>query len=86
MQIEVETQISKKPKPSHSIAISINLTSTNFKQESPQANRCIGIFGLSERTTERDVKRIFTKYGHIEDVNLIFDNYVCIAFIVHFLF
>ncbi|XP_055317486.1 transformer-2 protein homolog alpha-like isoform X2 [Sitodiplosis mosellana] len=40
----------------------------------PQESRCIGIFGLSERTTETDIRRMFSKYGYIENTTLIYDN------------
>lgn len=45
-------------------------------QTRPQESRCIGVFGLSGRTTETDIRRIFSKYGYIENVILIMDNRV----------
>ncbi|XP_031622081.1 transformer-2 protein homolog alpha-like isoform X2 [Contarinia nasturtii] len=40
----------------------------------PHESRCIGIFGLSERTSETDIRRIFSKYGYIQDTILVMDN------------
>lgn len=37
-------------------------------------NRCVGVFGLSLYTTERDLKECFGKYGPIEDVQLVYDH------------
>lgn len=42
----------------------------------PQESRCIGVFGLSGRTSETDVRHIFSKYGYIEKIILIMDNRV----------
>ncbi|XP_031566771.1 transformer-2 protein homolog beta-like [Actinia tenebrosa] len=43
-------------------------------REEPQPSRCLGIFGLSLYTTERDLKPIFEKYGPIEDINIVYDH------------
>lgn len=39
----------------------------------PPINRCLGVFGLSTFTEERDLQNIFAKYGDIEDVQVVYD-------------
>ncbi len=39
----------------------------------PKPNRCLGVFGLSIYTTERQIREIFSKYGNLESVQVIFD-------------
>jgi len=40
----------------------------------PPKGRVLGCFGLSPRTTEEDIKSVFSHYGHIENVILIVDR------------
>jgi transformer-2 protein len=42
-------------------------------RENPPTGRCLGIFGLSIYTQERDLKDVFAKYGPIEDVQIVYD-------------
>lgn len=42
-------------------------------REAPPTSRCLGVFGLSMYTEERDLRDVFTKYGPIEDVQIVFD-------------
>ncbi len=42
-------------------------------RENPPTGRCLGIFGLSIYTQERDLKEVFSKYGPIEDVQIVYD-------------
>ena len=42
-------------------------------RENPPSGRCIGVFGLSIYTQERDLKEVFTKYGPLEDVQIVYD-------------
>ncbi|XP_075584594.1 transformer 2 isoform X5 [Dermatophagoides farinae] len=42
-------------------------------RENPPSGRCLGIFGLSIYTQERDLKDVFSKYGPIEDVQIVYD-------------
>jgi len=42
-------------------------------RDNPPAGRCLGIFGLSIYTQERDLKEVFSKYGPIEDVQIVYD-------------
>ncbi|UYV75191.1 TRA2A, partial [Cordylochernes scorpioides] len=43
-------------------------------KENPEPNECIGIFGLSYETTEEDLRRIFSKYGKIEALDVVKDK------------
>jgi len=42
-------------------------------RENPPTGRCLGIFGLSIYTQERDLKEVFTKYGPIDEVQIVYD-------------
>ncbi|KAK0421276.1 hypothetical protein QR680_015152 [Steinernema hermaphroditum] len=42
--------------------------------ENPPASRCLGIFGLSLYTTERDLRDIFEQYGPLEKIQLVVDH------------
>ena len=39
-------------------------------QDNPQPSRCLGIFGLSTRTRERDLQALFEKYGPLDNVQV----------------
>ena len=42
-------------------------------------NRCLGVFGLSNETTQKDLKDHFKKFGRIEHVHLITDSRTLIS-------
>ena len=42
-------------------------------REAPPIGRCLGVFGLSIHTHQRDLEEVFGKYGAIEDVQIVFD-------------
>lgn len=42
-------------------------------RDNPNASRCLGVFGLSLYTQERDLKEVFSKYGPLEDVQVVYD-------------
>lgn len=45
----------------------------NGNRDNPPASKCLGIFGLSLYTQERDLRDLFSEYGPIEDVQVVFD-------------
>jgi len=44
-----------------------------FQPDNPSPNKCLGVFGLSLRTTERDLKDVFSRYGPIEECTVVID-------------
>jgi transformer-2 protein len=42
-------------------------------RDNPGPNKCLGVFGLSLRTTERDLREVFTRYGPIEECTVVID-------------
>ncbi|XP_026196094.1 transformer-2 protein homolog beta-like isoform X2 [Anabas testudineus] len=40
----------------------------------PDPSACLGVFGLSLYTTERDLREVFSKYGPLADVNIVYDQ------------
>ncbi|CDS39557.1 transformer 2 protein [Echinococcus multilocularis] len=44
-------------------------------RDNPVPSRCIGVFGLSLSTTERDLYDLFSRYGEVEDVTIVYDNF-----------
>ncbi|XP_031439829.1 transformer-2 protein homolog beta isoform X3 [Clupea harengus] len=40
----------------------------------PDPNNCLGVFGLSLYTTERDLREVFSKYGPLADVSIVYDQ------------
>ncbi|KAL5108233.1 hypothetical protein TcWFU_009909 [Taenia crassiceps] len=46
-------------------------------RDNPVPSRCIGVFGLSLSTTERDLYDLFSRYGEVEDVTIVYDNFTC---------
>ena len=47
---------------------------SNFFQDNPKANRCLGVFGLSLYTQERDLRESFSRFGPIEDLQIVYDH------------
>lgn len=45
-------------------------------QDNPEPSRCLGVFGLSLYTQERELREVFGKYGPIEDVQVVYDAQV----------
>lgn len=42
-------------------------------QDQPNESRCLGVFGLSIYTTERELHDVFIKYGPIDKVQVVVD-------------
>uniref|UniRef100_A0AC35TPW2 RRM domain-containing protein n=1 Tax=Rhabditophanes sp. KR3021 TaxID=114890 RepID=A0AC35TPW2_9BILA len=48
----------------------------NYKdgRENPLPSSCLGIFGMSSRTSEKDLTRLFERYGRVKSVQIVFDR------------
>ncbi|XP_075683400.1 transformer-2 protein homolog alpha [Rhinoderma darwinii] len=46
----------------------------NGSRANPDPNKCVGVFGLSLYTTERDIREIFSRYGPLCAVNVVYDQ------------
>ncbi|KAF4799214.1 Transformer-2 protein alpha [Turdus rufiventris] len=47
----------------------------NFEgRANPDPNTCLGVFGLSLYTTERDLREVFSRYGPLTGVNVVYDQ------------
>ncbi|XP_062383185.1 transformer-2 protein homolog beta-like isoform X1 [Sardina pilchardus] len=40
----------------------------------PDPSCCLGVFGLSLYTTERDLREVFSKYGPLANVSIVYDQ------------
>jgi len=50
---------------------------TRYREEdrdNPSPSRCLGVFGLSSYTDEKDLKTVFAEYGPIDNIYLIYDR------------
>jgi hypothetical protein len=45
--------------------------------QAPNPSNVLGVFGLSIRTTERDLDEEFTRFGQVEKVTIVYDQRVC---------
>lgn len=43
-------------------------------RDKPEPTRCLGIFGLSLYTQERDLRDVFSRYGSISEVQVVYDR------------
>ncbi|XP_075068331.1 transformer-2 protein homolog alpha isoform X1 [Mixophyes fleayi] len=46
----------------------------HVKEANPDPNTCVGVFGLSLYTTERDLREVFSRYGPLGGVNVVYDQ------------
>jgi len=44
-------------------------------RDNPEASKCVGVFGLSLYTTERELEKEFGKYGPLEKVQVVLDGH-----------
>ncbi|XP_051948452.1 transformer-2 protein homolog alpha-like isoform X1 [Xyrauchen texanus] len=44
------------------------------ERANPDPNTCLGVFGLSLYTTERDLREVFSRYGPLAGVNVVYDQ------------
>ncbi|XP_035249293.1 polyadenylate-binding protein 1-like isoform X3 [Anguilla anguilla] len=68
-RIRVDFLITKRP---HTPTPGIYMGRPNIAN--PDPNCCLGVFGLSLYTTERDLREVFSKYGPISDVSIVYDQ------------
>ncbi|XP_062583751.1 transformer-2 protein homolog alpha-like isoform X2 [Saccostrea cucullata] len=43
-------------------------------RDNPEPTKCLGIFGLSLYTQERDLREVFGRFGPLEDVQVVYDR------------
>jgi transformer-2 protein len=43
-------------------------------RENPRQSRCLGVFGLSLYTQERELRDLFEKFGPVEDLQIVYDH------------
>eukprot|EP01117_Protostelium_nocturnum_P013131 TRINITY_DN4880_c0_g1_i6.p1 TRINITY_DN4880_c0_g1~~TRINITY_DN4880_c0_g1_i6.p1 ORF type:complete len:268 (-),score=104.03 TRINITY_DN4880_c0_g1_i6:17-820(-) len=64
---------SKSPSPKEREEKS-SYSSGRSSRDNPAPSKCLGVFGLSFDTGDRDLKELFGKYGPLEKVELILDR------------
>uniref|UniRef100_A0A131XAY7 Putative mrna cleavage and polyadenylation factor i complex subunit rna15 n=1 Tax=Hyalomma excavatum TaxID=257692 RepID=A0A131XAY7_9ACAR len=64
---------SSRSRRSHSRSPMSNRRRHVGSRDNPSTSRCLGVFGLSLYTQERDLKEVFSKYGPLEDVQVVYD-------------
>ncbi|XP_078518500.1 uncharacterized protein LOC144783362 [Lissotriton helveticus] len=47
---------------------------SSVDRANPDPNCCLGVFGLSLSTTERDLREVFSKCGPLSDVSIVYDQ------------
>ena len=45
-------------------------------RDAPETSNCLGVFGLSLYTTERELEKEFSKFGPLEKVTVVLDGKV----------
>lgn len=46
----------------------------NQLQDNPGESTCLGIFGLSLYTQERDLREVFSRFGPVEECQVVYDH------------
>ncbi|RXM27621.1 Transformer-2 protein-like alpha [Acipenser ruthenus] len=57
-----------------STALRTMLLKNGDNMANPDPNTCLGVFGLSLYTTERDLREVFSRYGPLAGVNVVYDQ------------
>ena len=52
-------------------------------RDAPESSNCVGVFGLSLYTTERELEKEFSKFGPLEKVTVVLDGKVNILFVLY---
>ena len=52
-------------------------------QFNPEVNRCIGVFGLSLYTGEKELREILEEYGRVEEIQVVYDHQVSCILLPH---
>lgn len=55
-------------------------------RDAPELSNCLGVFGLSLYTTERELEKEFSKFGPLEKVTVVLDGKVSYKIFLKFLF
>ena len=50
-------------------------------REAPSPSACLGVFGLSLYTTERELEKEFSKFGPLEKITVVLDGKVCYSIV-----
>ncbi|XP_067281389.1 transformer-2 protein homolog alpha isoform X2 [Pseudorasbora parva] len=61
-------------KDSHSHGDARLMSHQRCNNANPDPNTCLGVFGLSLYTTERDLREVFSRYGPLAGVNVVYDQ------------
>ncbi|XP_039534922.1 transformer-2 protein homolog alpha isoform X2 [Pimephales promelas] len=61
-------------KDSHSHGDARLMSHQRSDNANPDPNTCLGVFGLSLYTTERDLREVFSRYGPLAGVNVVYDQ------------
>ncbi|XP_052799530.1 transformer-2 protein homolog alpha-like isoform X2 [Mya arenaria] len=43
-------------------------------RDDPEPSKCLGVFGLSLYTQERDLREVFGRYGELDECNIVYDR------------
>lgn len=49
-------------------------TKDDIERLNPAPSKVLGVFGLSSHTEERVIRRIFSKYGRINNIHIVYDR------------
>merc|ERR1711963_516131 len=64
----------RRKREAHSRSPMSNRRRHEGNRDAPQANTCLGVFGLSLYTTERELEKEFGKFGPITKITVVLDG------------